>query len=89
MSQNSISNAAPDQVDVRGPRFAAWVTTAVLIVTLLLAPVSTAAAGIVLGLQAVVFAVGYDRRTAAEHSIGEVYAGGVRKVLDAVQGSGF
>ena len=58
MSQNSISNAAPDQVDVRGPRFAAWVTTAVLIVTLLLAPVSTAAAGIVLGLQAVVFAVG-------------------------------
>ena len=37
----------------------------------------------------VVFAVGYDRRTAAEHSIGEVYAGGVRNVLDAVQGSGF
>lgn len=39
--------------------------------------------------ETVVFAVGYDRRTAAEHSIGEVYAGGVRHVLDAVQGSGF
>ena len=25
----------PDQVDVRGPRFAAWVTTVVLVVTLI------------------------------------------------------
>ena len=34
MSTNT-KTTAPDQVDVRGPRFAAWVTTAVLVVTLL------------------------------------------------------
>jgi hypothetical protein len=48
----------PDQVDVRGPRFAAWVTTAVLVVALLVSAYSAAAAAIVLGVQAVVFAVG-------------------------------
>ena len=48
----------PDQVDVRGPRFTAWVTTAVLVVALVLSAVSTQAAAVVLGVQAVVFAVG-------------------------------
>lgn len=48
----------PTQVDVRGPRFAAWVTTAVLIVTLLVAGVSAPAAAILLGAQAVIFAIG-------------------------------
>jgi hypothetical protein len=47
-----------DQVDVRGPRFAAWVTTAVLVATLLVAGVSTSAAAVILGLQALVFAIG-------------------------------
>ncbi|ANE79210.1 hypothetical protein A7U43_07625 [Mycobacterium adipatum] len=47
-----------DQVDVRGPRFVAWITTAVLIVTLLTAAVSVPAAAVILGLQTVVFAVG-------------------------------
>jgi hypothetical protein len=47
-----------DQVDVRGPRFAAWVTTAVLVVTLLVSSVSLIAAAVILGLQAVVFAIG-------------------------------
>lgn len=46
------------QVDVRGPRFAAWVTTAVLVATLLVSEFSTAGAAALLGLQAVVFAVG-------------------------------
>lgn len=46
------------QVDVRGPRFAAWVTTAVLVVVLLLSTVSTPAAGLLLAGQAVVFAIG-------------------------------
>jgi nucleoside-diphosphate-sugar epimerase len=36
----------------------------------------------------VLFAVGYDRR-APQRTIGEVYAQGVRNVLDAVRGSGF
>jgi hypothetical protein len=49
---------APDQVDVRGPRFAAWVTTFVLVVTLLLSGISTLAAAIILGVQAVIFAIG-------------------------------
>ena len=31
-----------DQVDVRGPRFAAWVTTAVLVITLIVSSLSLA-----------------------------------------------
>ena len=41
----------PDQVDVRGPRFAAWITTAVLVITLLVSGVSPLAAAIILGVQ--------------------------------------
>ena len=47
-----------DQVDVRGPRFAAWVTTAVLVITLIVSSFSVVAAAIILGMQAVVFAIG-------------------------------
>jgi hypothetical protein len=54
-----MSNSkAADQVDVRGPRFAAWVTTAVLVAILLVSGVSTLAAAVILGLQAIVFAIG-------------------------------
>jgi hypothetical protein len=45
-------------VDVRGPRFAAWVTTVVIVATLVVSAFSEAGAAVVLGLQAVVFAVG-------------------------------
>ncbi|MFZ0831577.1 MAG: DUF4395 domain-containing protein [Mycobacterium sp.] len=45
------------EVDVRGPRFAAWVTSTVLVVTLLVSAVTPALAAVVLGLQAVVFAI--------------------------------
>jgi hypothetical protein len=56
---SSSNTSAPlDRVDVRGPRFAAWVTTAVLVVTLLVSALSPLAAAIVLGLQAAVFAIG-------------------------------
>ena len=55
MSDNSIETP---QVDVRGPRFAAWVTTGVLIATLLVSAASPVAAAVILGLQAVVFAIG-------------------------------
>src|SRR5882757_10140131 len=48
----------PDQVDVRGPRFAAWITTAVLVVTVLVSGVSPPASAIILGVQSVVFAIG-------------------------------
>lgn len=55
MSDNSIETP---QVDVRGPRFAAWVTTAVLIAALLVSAVSPITAAVILGVQAVVFAIG-------------------------------
>lgn len=48
----------PAQVDVRGPRFVAWVTTAVLVIALLVSAQSLAAAAVILGVQAVVFAIG-------------------------------
>jgi hypothetical protein len=57
MSTNT-STAAPAMVDVRGPRFAAWVTTGVTVATLIAAGVSSLAASVILGVQAVVFAIG-------------------------------
>jgi len=54
----NINTGAQDQVDVRGPRFAAWVTTVVIVATLVVSAFSEAGAAVVLGLQAVVFAVG-------------------------------
>jgi hypothetical protein len=47
-----MSSAVPREVDVRGPRFAAWVTAAVLAVALVLG------SGTLVAVQAAVFAVG-------------------------------
>lgn len=55
MSDNSIETP---QVDVRGPRFAAWVTTGVLIAALLVSAASPLVATVILAAQAVVFAIG-------------------------------
>ena len=52
------TNAAVDQVDVRGPRIAAWVTTVVIAATLVVSAFSNVGAAVTLGLQAVVFAIG-------------------------------
>ena len=46
-----------EQVDVRGPRFAAWVTSVVLVATLVVAAFSAPAAAVLLGLQTIVFAI--------------------------------
>ncbi|MBS4727562.1 DUF4395 domain-containing protein [Mycobacterium sp. SM1] len=46
------------QVDVRGPRFAAWMTAAVLVGTLAISGCSSGAAAVVLALQAAVFGIG-------------------------------
>ncbi|HEX3548094.1 MAG TPA: DUF4395 domain-containing protein [Mycobacterium sp.] len=54
----TTNTGAPAHVDVRGPRFAAWVTTVVIVATLLVSAVSAAGAAVILGLQAVVFAIG-------------------------------
>ena len=73
MSSSTTAATQPNLVDVRGPRFAAWVTTAVLVITLLVAAVSPLAAAVILGLQAVVFAIGAlggPRR----HPYGRVFA---------------
>jgi hypothetical protein len=71
----SSTNTAtqPARVDVRGPRFAAWITTAVLVITVIVSAISPLAAAIILGLQALVFAIGAvggPRR----HPYGRVFA---------------
>lgn len=50
------------QIDPRGPRFAAWITTAVLVVVLLVSANQTVAA-VLLTAQAVVFALGSRGRS--------------------------
>jgi hypothetical protein len=57
MSTNTNTRVL-DQVDVRGPRFAAWVTTVVIVATLVVSGFSYVGAAVILGLQAVVFAIG-------------------------------
>ena len=74
----------PDVVDVRGPRFTAWVTTAVLVAALLVSAASPPAAAVILGVQAVVFAIGAvagPRR----HPYGRVFAGVVAPRLGPVK----
>ena len=71
----SISNtpAEIDRVDVRGPRFAAWVTTAVLLIALIVSAISPLTAAPILAVQAVIFAIGAvggPRR----HPYGKVFA---------------
>jgi hypothetical protein len=68
-----VSNQNIDQVDVRGPRFAAWVTTAVIVATLLASAVSNVAAAVILGLQGVVFAVG-ALGGPRKHPYGQIFA---------------
>jgi hypothetical protein len=81
----STSNTAiqPDRVDVRGPRFAAWVTTAVLVIVLIVSAASPLAAAIVLGLQAVVFAIG-TLGGPRQHPYGRVFATAVAPRLGPV-----
>jgi Ca2+/Na+ antiporter len=81
---SSNTAAQPDRVDVRGPRFAAWVTTAVLVLALVVSAASPLAAALVLGAQAVIFAVGAiggPRR----HPYGRVFAGVVAPRLGPVK----
>jgi hypothetical protein len=57
MSTNT-KTAAPALVDVRGPRFAAWVSTVVIVATLIASAFSSIGAAVILALQALVFAIG-------------------------------
>lgn len=69
----TINQPATDLVDVRGPRFAAWVTTAVLIAALLASAIGSTLAAAILGIQGVVFAIG-ALRGPRRHPYGAVYA---------------
>ena len=71
------------QVDARGPRFAAWVTTAVLVIALIVSGFSMIAAAAVLSLQAVVFAIGAARGP-RRHPYGRAFANFVAPRLGAV-----
>lgn len=62
-----------DQVDVRGPRFAAWLTTLVLAGVIVLSAVSIPAAVALLAAQSVAFAIGATRGP-RRHPYGLVYA---------------
>lgn len=68
-----MSTTIADQVDVRGPRFVAWITTGVLVVTLVLSAVSPISAAALLAIQAVVFAIGASRGP-RQHPYGLVFA---------------
>ena len=70
---NNTTSKGPVQVDVRGPRFAAWVTTVVLLAVLVVSAFSTVAAAILLAAQAVVFAIG-ALRGPRQHPYGLIFA---------------
>jgi len=57
-TDHTDQTATTDQVDVRGPRFAAWITTAVLLSVLVVSAFTTTAAAIIMTAQAAVFAIG-------------------------------
>ena len=73
----------PQQVDVRGPRFTAWVTTVVIVATLIASAFSNVAAAVILGLQAVVFAIGAVGGP-RQHPYGRIFANFVAPRLGPV-----
>ena len=76
-------DAQPAQVEVRGPRFVAWVTTGVLVAVLLTSTASAAGAALLLAAQAVVFAIGAARGP-RHHPYGLVFAAVVAPRLGPV-----
>lgn len=83
MSTTTTNTPATAQVDVRGPRFAAWVTTVVLVAVLVVSGFSTIAATVLLALQAVVFAIGAVRGP-RQHPYGLIFANLVAPRLSPV-----
>ena len=73
MTTSNTATSTTDQVDVRGPRFAAWITTAVLLAVLVASAVSTRVAAVILGVQALVFAIG-ALRGPRRHPYGKLFA---------------
>ena len=79
----TTSTAAPGMVDVRGARFAAWVTTVVIVATLIAAAFSLTAAAVILSVQAVVFAIGAWHGP-RQHPYGLIFSRVVRPRLGPV-----
>ena len=74
MSLNTVTQSvSTDQVDVRGPRFSAWVTSVVLLSVLIVSAFSTSAAAVILAAQAAAFALGAVRGP-RRHPYGRIFA---------------
>lgn len=80
----STINITPAQVDVRGPRFAAWVTTGVLVAVIIASAFSPVAAAVILAAQAAVFAIG-ALRGPRRHPYGVLFANFVAPRLGPVR----
>ncbi|OMC19988.1 DUF4395 domain-containing protein [Mycobacterium colombiense] len=81
---SSNTTTQPDLVDVRGPRFAAWVTTAVLVLALVVSTTSPLAAAVILVVQAVIFAIGAAGGP-RKHPYGRIFATVLAPRLGPVQ----
>ncbi|MEU1955924.1 DUF4395 domain-containing protein [Nocardia rhamnosiphila] len=69
----STTTTVANRVDIRGPRFVAWVTTGVLVLILLLAAFAPIAATVLVAVQTLVFALG-ARLGPRRHPYGLIYA---------------
>ena len=69
----ATQSVATDQVDVRGPRFSAWVTSVVLLSVLIVSAFSTSVAAIILAAQSAIFALGAVRGP-RRHPYGRIFA---------------
>ena len=83
MSSNTTTTQ-PDLVDVRGPRFAAWITTAVLVLALVVSAVNPLVAAVILAVQAVIFAIGAVGGP-RKHPYGRIFATVVAPRVGPVQ----
>lgn len=72
-NDTTTTTSAADQVDVRGPRFAAWITTGVLLAVLVASAVDIRVAAMILGVQALVFTIG-ALRGPRQHPYGKLFA---------------
>ena len=83
MPNTNTKSTGPQQVDVRGPRFTAWLTTVVIVAALIASAFSNVAAAVLLGLQAVVFAIGAVGGP-RQHPYGRLFATFVARRLGPV-----
>jgi len=81
---SNTTTTQPDLVDVRGPRFAAWVTTAVLVLALIVSTASSLVAAVILAVQAIIFAIGAVGGP-RKHPYGRIFATVVAPRVGPVQ----